>query len=74
MAVVVSPLSAVIPLQGSCAYSVDSYARWQALWQRRRRGLVKERIDELRSELEAIRAEQLRRIDELEQSAAQVCD
>ena len=55
------------------AYTVESFERWQALWHRRRRGLVKERIegdraDHLRriAELEASRAENLRRIEELE--------
>ncbi len=42
----------------SC-YSSESYERWAHLWQRRRRGLVKRRIEDDRTD-------HLRRIEELE--------
>ena len=55
------------------AYSPGAYDRWRRMWQRRRRGLVKERIERDRAdhlrrieELETERAGALRRIEELE--------
>ena len=44
-----------------CSYNELSYARWHHLWQRRRRGLVKMRIED-------DRADHLRRIAELERA------
>ena len=46
---------------GGARGSLSSYGRWSHLWQRRRRGLVQERI-------EIERADQMRRIEELEEA------